>query len=133
MDFISFGVSILFLACFGFSSLAIRKAYDALEHQIRERIDRTTQKISPQTLFLIILALIIIVLGWRSFRLESIISFQALGSLAMISEFVHYRKKMIQAKIPLVYINFIAKHQSLMVLVFAIFNAFQTFLRVRNN
>lgn len=133
MEFISFCVSVFYVVCLSFLSLAVKKEYDGFDWEIRERINKISWKISPQTLFLIFFALIIVVAGWRNFRLESILLSKVFGILILMSEFMHYRKKMMQAKLPSGYINCVVKFQVLMILCFAALQAFQAFLRVRSN
>jgi uncharacterized membrane protein len=124
---------ILYVFLMGFLVSFMKKEQSNLDRETLERINKIpVWKISPFSLFLAILGLTFLVAGWMKFRNESILAFYVLSILFIGSESINYQSKLNRVQAPFQYINTIAMYQYLLIMNYAVFIAFLSFLRQRN-
>lgn len=133
MDIVIICIGIIPVVFISFLVFFIKKEQNNIDKETLERINKIpVWRISPFSLFLAILGLILLAIGWMKFRNESILAFYVLSILFVGAESINYQSKLNRVKAPFRYINTIAMYQYLLIMNYAVFIAFLSFLRQRN-
>lgn len=133
MDIVIICIGIIPVVFISFLVSFIKKEQNNIDKETLERINKIpVWRISPFSLFLAILGLTLLAIGWMKFRNESILAFYVLSILFVGAESINYQSKLNRVKAPFRYINTIAMYQYLLIMNYAVFIAFLSFLRQRN-